>query len=146
MDLEQVKREWVGVTFDTAEFKVEEQEVLEYAAACGESEPRYTDPSHPDFRAPPNYTARFSGRRIMPEKFPRLGTGFGFDAGKCVQVHAPVRVGDTLVAQSSIHDIYGKTGRSGSMAFIVHRMEFTNQDGVHVTTVDWRMVQTMGSD
>ncbi len=144
MDLASIKKEWVGFTFDTAEFKVEERDVLEFAAACGETEPRYTEPSHPDFRAPANFTARFMGRRVMPENFPRLGKGFGFDAGKCVQVHSPVRVGDVLTARSSLYDIYEKTGRSGSMAFIVHRMEFRNQDGEHVTTVDWRMVQPMG--
>jgi hypothetical protein len=144
MDIAEIKKEWVGFTFDTAEFKVEEQAVLEFAAACGETEPRYTDSSHPDFRAPANFTACFLGRRVFPENFPKLGKGFPFDAGKCVQVHAPVRVGDVLTARSSLYDIYEKTGRSGSMAFIVHRMEFTDQHDEPVTTVDWRMVHAMG--
>ena len=76
VDIEKLKKDWVGIEFDTAEFEVKEHEVLDYAASCGEVEPRYTDPSHPDFQAPPNFTARFSGRRIMPEAFPRIGRGF----------------------------------------------------------------------
>ena len=38
-------------------------------------------------------------------------------------------------------DIYEKTGRSGLMVFIVHRMEFENQDGTPVSIVDWRLVR-----
>jgi exonuclease VII large subunit len=31
--------------------------------------------------------------------------------------------------------------RSGHMYFLVHRMEFFNQDGEAVSIVDWRMIQ-----
>lgn len=140
MELADLKRDWVGFEFDTAEFKVSERDLVDFATACGECEPRYSDPAHPDFQAPPTYTARYVGRRVLPENFPRVGNR-GFDAGKCVSWHAPVRPGDTLIAKSKIADIYEKTGRSGSMVFIVHRMEFTNQNGDLVSIVDWRMVQ-----
>jgi hypothetical protein len=146
VDIEKLKKDWVGIEFDTAEFEVKEHEVLDYAAACGEAESRYTDPSDPDFQAPPNFTARFSGRRIMPEAFPRIGRGFGFDAGKGVQIHGPVRPGDKLTGTSLLHDIYSKTGRSGTMVFIVHRMVFRNERGEKVSTVDWRMVQPLGKE
>ena len=66
----------------------------------------------------------------------------GFDAGKCVEVHAAVRPGDTLTGNSKIQDIYEKTGRSGQMIFVVHRMEFRNQNDELVSIVDWRMVRT----
>ena len=74
-------------------------------------------------------------------EFPKLGPGWGFDGGKCVEVTGPVRPGDTLTAKSLIADIYEKTGRSGTMVFIVHRMVFTNQKGEPVSTVDWRLIQ-----
>ena len=67
--------------------------------------------------------------------------GRSFDAGKKVVAHAPVRVGQKLVATSQIADVYQKTGRSGTMTFIVHRMEFHDESGERVSTVDWRMVQ-----
>ena len=73
-----------------------------------------------------------------------MNMGASFDAGKAVEVGAPIHDGDRLVARSYIHDIFEKTGRSGGMLFIVHRMAFTNQDDVKVATVDWRMVVRLG--
>jgi len=139
MDVARLKDDWVGFTFDEVEFDVDHDEALEYAQACGETDPRFTDPTHQDFQAPINFTARFVGRRMFPKDFPRFGKG-GFDAGKCVQALAAVRPGERLVARSLLHDIYEKTGRSGGMVFIVHRMEFRNESSELVSVVDWRMV------
>lgn len=139
MDVSKLKEDWVGFAFDEIEFDVEADELLDYAGACGETDPRFMDVSHADFQAPVNYTARFVGRRMFPENFPRFGRG-GFDAGKCVESLGPIRPGDRLVARSLLHDIYEKTGRSGGMVFIVHRMEFRNQQEALVSVVDWRMV------
>lgn len=141
VDVEVLKRDWTGFTFDTAEFEVHADDLLGFALACGEAAPCYTDPKHADFRAVPNYPSRYVGRRVLPDNFPRLGGGYGFDAGKCVTPLAPIRAGDKITARSQIHDVYTKTGRSGTMLFIVHRMEFQNQRGEPVSVVDWRMVQ-----
>ena len=135
-----MQKKWIGREFDVAEFAVKKEEMLEWAHSCGELDPRYTDPSHPDLRAPDTFTAKFVSRRTLPEAFPHIGAR-GFDAGKTVFVHAPIRAGDTLTARSKIADIYEKTGRSGPMVFIVHRMEFQNQRGELVSAVDWRMVR-----
>ena len=140
MHVEGIKKEWVGHEFDTAEFEVTEADILGFAHAVGETDPRFTDPAHPDFQAPPTFTSRFVSRRILPEAFPHFGAR-GFDAGKSVLCKAPVRPGHRLVAHSKIADVYEKTGRSGPMVFIVHRMEFTSQDGEVLTIVDWRMVR-----
>ena len=47
------------------------------------------------------------------------------------------------MARSHIHDIFEKTGRSGGMMFVVHRMEFTNQREELVAVVDWKMIQKL---
>lgn len=141
MELAELKERFVGVEFDTAQFEVVAEEALGFAEACGETDPRFTDPAHPDFQAPPTYTARFHGTRAMPEGFPQAALARTFDGGKCVTVHAPLRVGSKLVARSRIADIFEKTGRSGTMTFIVHRMEFHTEDGTHVSTVDWKLIQ-----
>jgi hydroxyacyl-ACP dehydratase HTD2-like protein with hotdog domain len=141
MDVEEMRRRFVGQVFDTDEFEVREKDVLAFARACGETDPRFTDPTHPDFQAPPTYTARFTGRRAMPEGFPAEDLRRAFDAGKCVTAHAPVRVGRRLAGDSRIADVYVKTGRTGSMVFIVHRMEFRDDAGQPVSTVDWRLVR-----
>ena len=135
VDVEKLKRDWTGFTFDTAEFEVNASDLVSFASACGETGKRYTDPADPDFQAVPNYTSRYVGRRILPDSFPRLGSGYGFDAGKCVTPIAPIRPGDFFVNDTATTEIYTKTGRSGTMLFIVHRMEFSNQRGEPVSVV-----------
>ncbi len=140
MDVAELKKNWTGFEFDTARFEITEQQMLDFALSCGETDPRFTDPADEDFQAPITFTSRFSGRRILPDDFPTHSRR-GFDSGKRLQWIAPVRAGVTLIGTSTIHDIYEKTGRSGSMIVIVHRMEFRNQNGAVVSIVDWRMVQ-----
>ncbi len=136
----EIDKSLIGREFDTTEFTITEEDILTYADICGEKDPRYSDPSHPDFQAPPTLTSKFVSRKIPPASFPRIGAR-GFDAGKSIEVLAPVRPGDRLTAHSRIADIYEKTGRSGLMVFIVHRMEFENQDATPVSIVDWRLVR-----
>jgi len=141
-DLQAIRDEWVGVEFESAEFTIDRDRVIAWAEACGETDPRFTDPGNPDFQAHPNFTACLSTGRMMPENFPRIGSGFGIDGGKTVEVHGPVRPGDTLTGRASIHDVYDKTGRSGTMVFVIHRMDFTNQNGELVSTVDSKMIRS----
>jgi hypothetical protein len=144
IDIQELKDGWCGRQFDEVTFEVDPKEMVEFAVSCGETQPRFTDPEHPDFQAPPSYTSRFHGRRSMPDDFP-IQAHQGFDAGKCVEVFTPLRPGDKVIARSEIHDIYVKTGRSGGMLFIVHRMRFSNQNDELISVVDWRLVQNQVS-
>ena len=140
MDVKKLKEDWVGLEFDVVEFDMSSDEMLAWAQTCGETAARFTDLGSPDFQAPATFTSKFLGRSAFPEGFPKIGKGPGFDAGKCVEVHGPIRPGDVLKARSHIADIYPKTGRSGPMLFIVHRMTFHNQRSELVSVVDWRRV------
>ncbi len=142
MEVSELKEKWTGWTFDEVSFEIEAEDLSEFSLSCGEIVPRYTDPQDPDFQAPPSYTARFHGRRQLPEDFP-VDMATSFDGGKTVEWKAPIRPGDTVLARSHIHDIFEKTGRSGGMMFIVHRMEFTNQRDQLVAVVDWKMIQKL---
>ncbi len=135
-----IDKKLIGEEFDVIDIVVKQDEALTFARACGETHPRFTDPSHENFQIPPTMVAKFVGRKIMPEGLKGFFVGT-FDAGKVVDIFAPIRPGDKLRASSKIADIYEKTGRSGPMTFVVHRMEFTNQNGVKVACVDWRMVR-----
>jgi hypothetical protein len=143
IDIKAVRDEHVGFEFDQTEFRIEADTLVRYARACGETEPRFTEPAHPDFRAPPNYASSFHGRKNLPENFP-VSLRRSFDAGKCVEILGPIRPGDAITGRSHIHDIYEKTGRSGPMMFVVHRMEFSNQKSEPVAVVDWRLVMRLG--
>jgi hypothetical protein len=142
MDVKALKEEWCGWEFDSVDFEIKAEPMIEFAASCGETQARFLDANDPDFQAVPSYTTRFHGSRAMPDNFP-IRSHQGFDAGKAVDVLGALRAGDTLTAKSEIHDIYEKTGRSGGMLFVVHRMRFSNQRDEPVSVVDWRLVQRM---
>jgi acyl dehydratase len=53
-------------------------------------------------------------------------------AGCSLETFAPVRPGDTITARVQVKEVFPKTGRSGTMLFLIHRTTYTNQDGVQV--------------
>ena len=140
-EVQAAKAKYVGFVFDTATFTVKQDKLIEWARSVGESDPRFTDPDNPDFQAHPTFTASLVSRRVLPEDFPKIGGPRGIDGGKAVVIHQPIRPGDQLKASATIADIYEKTGRSGTMTFIVQRMSFVNQRDEPVSTVDWKMIR-----
>ena len=76
----------------------------------------------------------------MPKSLPtNLGRN-GFDAGKDIEIGAAVAPGDVLTATSTVHDVYEKTGRTGTMTFIVFRTTVLNQRQETVAIVDQKMM------
>ena len=140
-ELAAVRDQWVGVEFDWTTFEMSAENMVAWAKACGETDPRFIDPIHHDFQAHPGFTTHCMSGRVIPKEFPQIGGGFGIDGGKRVEVRAPIRSGDTLTATTTIADIFEKTGRSGTMIFIVQRMEFRNEAKDLVSTVDWKMIK-----
>jgi hypothetical protein len=139
VEIEELKSKFLNLDFDEREFAVRAEAMVDFATAVGETAAHYTDPNHPEFRAVPTFPARFHGRRMLPEDFPRLG-GIPLDAGKAVMPQAPIRAGVTLVGRSHLHEIFEKTGRSGRMIFLVARMEVRGPGDTLVSIVDSRMV------
>ncbi len=126
-------RSIIGSEFDRTVFApITKDAIQQYAAASGE-------PAANEVTAPPTFVVRLRGHRWMPENMPNLGR-VGFDAGKDIEFGVPVRVGDVLTAVSTVHDIYEKTGRSGSMVFVVLRTVVTNQREDDVAVIDQKMM------
>jgi hypothetical protein len=139
LNIEQLREQFLNQVFDEQVFELTPQQIVDYAAACGERAPRYTDPDDPDFQAPPTYPSSFRPTRRLPEGFPRL-PGLGMDAGKSVAPRLPIRPGIKLTARTHLHDVYSKTGRSGRMTFMVTRMEIYDPDEVQLAAADTRIV------
>ena len=59
-----------------------------------------------------------------------------FNAGQHCDFLQPLKAGDTVKITASVKEIYEKTGRTGSMLFVVRRQTYTNQDGEVVAVVD----------
>jgi hypothetical protein len=146
MSVAELRESFLGDVYDSIQVVADPAKLLDFALACGETDPRYTDPKDPDFQAPVNFCSQFHGARMLPENFPKFDMRIMIDAGKAVQWHAPVRPGDKLTANSRLHDTYEKTGRGGAMLFLVHRMEFRNASDQLVAVVDWRLILRGGLD
>ena len=140
-------RSIIGQIFDETSFApVMKEEMIDFATALGETNPLYTDEAaaakgpYGGLVAPPTFVTKLRPNKFTPEHLPRFGK-FGFDGGRDLEVFAPVRPGDRLTMLSTIHDIYEKTGRTGSMYFIVIRNEVKNQTGEKVAVIDHRIMQ-----
>ena len=65
----------------------------------------------------------------------------GFDGGKECVFLTPIRAGDTITGVDRIAQVYEKTGRSGSMIFIVRESALTNQRGEKVAVVRQSLIR-----
>jgi hypothetical protein len=114
--------------------------LIAFALALGETEPRYVEDG-PALVAHPTYCVTIRGRRFFPDQLPAgLDIRASFDAGKDVEIGAPIRPGDVVTCVTTLHDVYEKTGRSGTMIFFVVRFTLTNQRGEQVAIVDNRIM------
>jgi len=135
LDIEALRDEYLNRVFDEKVFELNAEDIAQYAASCGETTPRYTNPADPDFQAPPTMAAILQPYNRLPDGFPKIA-GLGMDAGRAVTVFAPIRPGVQLTGKTHMHDIYTKTGRSGRMVFFVKRMEVTAPDGQRLAHAD----------
>jgi acyl dehydratase len=131
----------LGQEFDRTRYgPVTAEELIAFAQALGETRPDYTAPG-PDLVGHPTFCVRYKGDRFYPESIPKtINVRTGFDAGKDIQLGVPVRPGDTVEIRSTLHEVYEKTGRTGSMYFVVIRFIMTNQRGEMLAVVDNRFM------
>ena len=141
VDLNAIREQWVGRVFQEFDIVIDKERMLEWAISCGETDPRYIDPDHPDFQASTAFPTHLNIARALPDDFTQIGSGRGIDGGKSIEWHRPMHAGDRLRVEVQIADVYEKTGRSGTMVFIVNRTTFVDQQGQLVATVDWRMIR-----
>lgn len=133
-----VDRSILGEEFDSSvSSPVTREEIVAFARALGETDPRYFAPEPV---APPTFCVRFRGSQFFHPKIPRSWLVTGFDAGKDIAFGVPVRVGDVITTKSVLHDLYEKTGRSGTMLFLLGRQTLMNQRGETVAVIDSRFV------
>jgi acyl dehydratase len=136
----------IGKVFETTEpVPVTREHIRQFCETIGESNPLYTDDEaakNGPYRgvvAPPSFAVTFRNGRHFFEHIPRFGRR-GFDAGKDVEFVNPIRPGDNISLSSSVKEIYEKTGRTGSMVFVIIRSTLRNQDGDVVAHIDHRFM------
>ncbi len=131
----------LGQEFDRAVHgPITAEELIDFAKALGETRPEYVEPG-PALVGHPTYCVRYRGAKFYPDTLPKgINIRTGFDAGKDIELGVPVRAGDTIEVRCTLHEVYEKTGRSGSMVFVVIRFTLVNQRGETVAIVDNRFM------
>lgn len=130
----------LGVEIDVGSATIEEAGILAYCQAIGETNPLYTDAQaagsgpHGCLVAPPAFVLTLP---TQPGLDPKVVYGnTTFNAGQHCDFLTAVKVGDTISIKNSVKEIYEKTGRTGSMLFVVREQTYRNQNDEVVAVVD----------
>lgn len=115
----------VGVDVELGSFEITPEQVKAYCQALDDTNPLYAD----GVIAPPGIFSSVSfGRGQALDAKVQFGNA-SFMAGQRMEFHGPVRSGQTYTAKTQVKEVYSKTGRSGTMVFVVRRTEFTDAEG-----------------
>lgn len=124
---------------------VSAEHIRKFCEVTSETNPLFTDEEaakngpYGGIVAPPAFAVTFRNGRHFFTHVPRYGHG-GFDAGKDVEFVSPIRPGDDVTLSSHVKEIYEKTGRSGTMVFVVVRSTLKNQRNEAVAHIDHRFM------
>lgn len=127
-------------------YLVTADKIADFCAAVGEDNPLYVDPiaakagPYGGIVAPPAFAASFRYADNVFDQLPAFRGG-GLMAGIDIEFGAPIRIGDAIRVSSEVKEVYEKTGRTGTMRFVVVRSTLINQNGEMVAHVDHRMMR-----
>jgi len=140
-------KSYVGRTYQSREpILITADRIATFCESVGEKNPLYVDPEaakagpYGGIIAPPAFVASFRYADNVFDQLPVFAGG-GLMAGIDLELHHPIRAGDHIKVVSEIKEAYEKTGRTGTMTFVVVRSELTNQDGDLIAHVDHRMMR-----
>jgi acyl dehydratase len=132
--------------YDLGTFEVDEEALIAYAKALGETNPIFVDKEAAR-------QSKYGGIIGSPTSYAVLRAkhgwndvdvgprAFGVLAGESCEWFLPMKHGDKLSAKMRYVDVYEKTGRSGKLVFIVQETTYTNQHGQVVVKVRNSMVR-----
>ncbi|PKB78542.1 MAG: hypothetical protein BZY88_17775 [SAR202 cluster bacterium Io17-Chloro-G9] len=134
-------RSLYGIEHRAGPFPVTQELILAFTHGTGETNPIFTEPEaaqaagYPGLVAPPTLCTIFVRQIELPSIELKFGKN-SMHAGQRVQALAPIIAGDQLNASSHLKDVYAKTGRTGTMVFVVWETTFSNQHGSVVAEVE----------
>ncbi len=129
----------LGQELGTFEQHVTREMLLEYVALMGATDPRYCHQEsaqargYHDIIAMPTFITWRSGGLLVPTAMDF--SGIGINAGYECTFYEVVYPGDTLRYVTRLADMYEKTGRTGTLRFVVRETVVTNQHKVTVAVV-----------
>ena len=139
-------RQLLGKELPAGTVHVDEERILAYCAAIGETDPIHTDreaarrSGFHSLVAPPsfcNLLERAAARPDIHLKFP----GDGVHQWQAFDSFAPIQAGDTIEAKIRLKDVHPRQGRVGTSAVVVWETTFTNQEGTLVASVQASVIR-----
>lgn len=133
-------RDLYGVEHQAGPFEITSELIQTFNRSVGESNPVFTDvdaaraAGYSGILTPPTFCTLLVRKVELPDIDLKFGSN-RFHAGQRVQARAPIFAGDSITASSHLKEVYPKTGRSGTMVFVVWETTFRNQDGTVVADV-----------
>lgn len=124
-------RQSIGKEFSRLQQHVTREMLLDYANIMGTTHPLYIDAEaaqtrgYRDIIAMPTFVIADAASPLVPPEIPF--TGGGLNAGYECTFFGNVYPGDTLTYVTCIADLYAKTGRSGTLHFVIRETTVTNQ-------------------
>lgn len=136
----------IGRKFDGGEpYLVTASRIASFCATVGDNNPLHLDADAAKagpfgvIVAPPAFVASFRYADNVFDQLPAFGRG-GLMGGIDIELCGIIAAGDSIRVSSELKDVYEKTGRTGTMIFVVVRSTLTNQKGEVVARVDHRMM------
>jgi hypothetical protein len=120
----------IGTKFPPFSFTIERGKVREFALAIGDKNPAYSEDNP---MLPPTFPTAFvfwSDANLI-DKLSDLGLDIWnlLHSEQEYVYLGPIKVGDTIIGQVTVTDIYTKEGRTvGTMDFIALDIDYTNQN------------------
>ena len=114
-------------------YEVEKGAIRKFAEAIGDEDPMYYDEQaaqalgFKSLVAPPTFLCTFRAQEL-----PDLKIQFGrvrLNGGNEYEYFQPIYAGDTISVTAKYADVAERTGRTGSMVFIITELTYRNQRG-----------------
>jgi acyl dehydratase len=128
-------RATLGIESKPYVFEVEKGDIVRYAAAIGETNPRYADEAAArkgrlgGIVAPPTYliVMRILEVAAFRDIRPDVQLTRSLDGGSEWRYFEPIRPGDRITATKKLVDAYERAGSLGRMLFLVSEITYLNQ-------------------
>ena len=139
-------RTLLGVEFPSDPVTVEDESILRYCRAAGITAPIHTDQEaartagYRGLVAPITMYSSMA-RRQRPDIKLKFGRRQLFSS-ESIEALIPVCAGDEVTGTIRLKEVYSKTGRSGTMVFVVWEITLANQRGERVAVVQDSYVRT----
>jgi len=127
-------RQRVGETRGPLVRMIEAGALIRFAAATGQTHPRYFDKSLGPVAAP-TYVSTFCADAIADLIDLDLGLPMFLHSDDVAELGAPIVAGDEIRATARYVDAFAREGKRGTMLFQTAEMILVNQSDAHVATV-----------